>query len=430
MITDSQEAFARIWDAQIGEPISDNIETLGNQPEFPILSSSGRWLALGCGGGKVGVWEIGPPTQDCPVWLPMLAEALSGLVLNSQGGLEPTTNDQPAFIAHLRETLSAAPITEEWAVWGRWFLGDRSASTISAGSKVTVSDYIDALISDYTPKSLHEAEQVALGYPQLWTRVSDEAQQQLIDRIKQMVAKGTPEGINEAKSAAAGDKKLELLISWMRVAQIELNTERNTSATMGQAEKFIFGDSEKSLPGQTNILPLVSAAARGGLFEFEIAKRSETSLGLAETLALEDTNLLAKLAETRGSLIAARIDEGTDNSLIEARRMACKDPNAWARVPDPQRKKLINLWVTEWDEFIHDDCANADLVARLTEARKTLITQRIDEGSAQSLIRAGLMASKDTNAWSHVPDPKRERLVKRLMPVEDGTYRDVVLGIG
>jgi WD40 repeat protein len=422
---DYEKATACVWDAQTGQPLTDIIETPGNHFRFPVLGPGGRRLAIGCDGGKDGVWEIGPPTPVCPDWLPTLAEAISGLALNPQGGLEPTTNDRPAFIACLRETLRAASSNVEWAVWGRWFLGDRPASTISAGSTVTVSEYIDALLNEGTPKSLRDAEQVAAGYPDLLARV-ERARQLLVERIMQMIEKGTPESYQEAQSAAANDENLKLWVSQNRVACVERCIHHDTPDSLDLAEKLIFGDSQRSLSGDTNSLVYVSATARSALFEYEIARGTEASLDLAETLALEDTNLLAKLAETRGSLIAARIDEGTDNSLIEARRMACKDPNAWARVPDPQRKKLINLWVTEWDEFIHDDCANADLLAQLTETRKTLITQRIDEGSAQSLIHAGLMANKDANAWSRVRDAEREKLVKHLMPVKDGEYRDVV----
>jgi WD40 repeat protein len=419
------ETVAGIWDAQTGQRLSDYIETSGNEMRFPVLGPGGRRLAIGCEGGKVGVWEIGPPTPVCPDWLPALAEAISGLALNPQGGLEPTTQDRPAVIARIRETLRTAPSTNEWAVWGRWFLGDRSTSTISASSTMTVSEYIDALLGESTPKSVRDAEQVALGYPDLWARV-EKARQLLVERIEQMLEKGTPESLQDAQLAAAGDENFENWVLRARVALVERRIQDNTPDALDLAEILIFGASQRSLSGDKKSLRQVSAPARSVLFDYEVARRTEESLALAERLALGDAKLLAKLAEVRGSIMAKLIDEGTDDSLRQARRMACEDANAWSLVPLPQRQKLVERWVTEWDGNLQNDCANTNLLAQLTEARTALIIRRIDQGSAQSLAKAGFMACRDTNAWSRVPDPQRQKLVLRLMPMEDGAYRDQV----
>ena len=50
-----------------------------------------------------------------------------------------------------------------WTLWGRWFLGDPFKRTLSPFSKITVAEYIEAKIQEDTPKSLAEAEALALG---------------------------------------------------------------------------------------------------------------------------------------------------------------------------------------------------------------------------------------------------------------------------
>ena len=58
--------------------------------------------------------------------MPDLVESLSGKVLNAHGVLEPTRRDPAQLLAALRTQSAAAPPTDEWATWLRWFLADRA----------------------------------------------------------------------------------------------------------------------------------------------------------------------------------------------------------------------------------------------------------------------------------------------------------------
>ena len=69
--------------------------------------------------------------------------------------------------------MNQEPGDDDWVVWGRWFLADRATRTISPFSKITVPQYIENRIKEKTPQSLDEAEQLAIGNPELLQRISE-----------------------------------------------------------------------------------------------------------------------------------------------------------------------------------------------------------------------------------------------------------------
>jgi hypothetical protein len=69
-----------------------------------------------------------------------LSEALSGLVLNSDSVLEQTKLNRLATINQIRQKLIQESEADDWVVWGRWLLADRTTRTISPFSKVTVPE--------------------------------------------------------------------------------------------------------------------------------------------------------------------------------------------------------------------------------------------------------------------------------------------------
>jgi hypothetical protein len=86
------------------------------------------------------VWDVGPIAGPYPDWLLPLSEALSGLVLNSDSVLEQTKLNRLATINQIRQKLIQERDADDWVVWGRWLLADRTTRTISPFSKVTVPE--------------------------------------------------------------------------------------------------------------------------------------------------------------------------------------------------------------------------------------------------------------------------------------------------
>ena len=100
--------------------------------------------------------------------LPQLAEVVSGLVLNKQGVLEPTTLNCPEVLSQLRHDLAG---NDDWAVWGRWFLADPQTRAISPFSEQTIAQYVENRINDGTEEALDEAERIAADNKQWLKRI-------------------------------------------------------------------------------------------------------------------------------------------------------------------------------------------------------------------------------------------------------------------
>ena len=90
------------------------------------ISQAGGGLVTVSTNGQACLWNLSPPPGALPGWLPDLLEALSGKVLNAHGVLEPTQRDPAQLLATLRTQSAAAPPTDEWGTWLRWFLADRA----------------------------------------------------------------------------------------------------------------------------------------------------------------------------------------------------------------------------------------------------------------------------------------------------------------
>lgn len=160
---DEEEATKRVWDAQSGKPLTEPVKPRGliKLAQFGLDEQPLRPVAAG-----ISLREAGAPK-----WLPFLAEAVAGQHLNDHGVFEPLREDPARELNEIREQLSRAPTDDDWAIWGRWFLADRSTRTISPFSKITVPEYIENRIKENTPASLDEAERLAVGNAELLKRI-------------------------------------------------------------------------------------------------------------------------------------------------------------------------------------------------------------------------------------------------------------------
>jgi WD40 repeat protein/tetratricopeptide (TPR) repeat protein len=166
IITVSWDRTARVWDAQTGQPLTGplgqpaTIWVPGGFGDSAQFDPDGRRIVTATRDGA-RVWDLAPAPTRFPDWLFPLSEAISGQVLNKQGILEPTKLSRIETIHQIRQKLSQETGADDWVIWGRWLLADRSTRTISPFSKITVPEYIGDRIKENTVKSLAEAEQVA-----------------------------------------------------------------------------------------------------------------------------------------------------------------------------------------------------------------------------------------------------------------------------
>jgi hypothetical protein len=137
------------------------------------FSHDGKRIVTASEDGTARVWDIAPSQEARPAWLPQLAEAIGGLALNPHGLLEPTALNCVKVITTLRQDLNDQRKNDDWTIWGRWFLADPRARTISPYSEQTVPQYIEERIADGTQDALDEAERLADGDERVLKRIAE-----------------------------------------------------------------------------------------------------------------------------------------------------------------------------------------------------------------------------------------------------------------
>ena len=154
--TASWDNTARVWDAQNGQPLTEPLK-LGRSVVSAQFSSDGKQILTRSYGPTI-VWDIAPPPLSCPEWFLRLAEVVSGETLNDRGIVDAVRLDRTDALNHIREDLARVPDTNDWVVWGRWFLADTATRTISPFSKITVPAHINSRTAESaTNHPVHDA---------------------------------------------------------------------------------------------------------------------------------------------------------------------------------------------------------------------------------------------------------------------------------
>ena len=168
----------QIWDAQTGQPLGEPFGQPTTTTSFQEggvyviqFSPDGQRIAAAATNDVTRIWDIVPTSSHYPDWLFPLAEAISGQHLNRDGILELSTN-RVETLDRIRQQLATSQANDAWTTWGRWFLADASARTISPFSKATIPERIEALIQENTDKSLDEAEHLAAENTNLLRKVA------------------------------------------------------------------------------------------------------------------------------------------------------------------------------------------------------------------------------------------------------------------
>jgi eukaryotic-like serine/threonine-protein kinase len=191
-IVTAGDGGVRLWDAQTSQQLMEPLKhgrdarpgefKRGANGEFvagliyPVhsaqFSPDGKRVVTTAEDGYARVWDIAPSLGSHPAWLPQLAEAISGRTINKEGLLEPSRLNPAEVINRIRKELDRASDSDDWVVWGRWFLADPFTRTISPFSKQTVAQYIEDRIAEKTPDSLDEAQRLAFGNKEMSERVA------------------------------------------------------------------------------------------------------------------------------------------------------------------------------------------------------------------------------------------------------------------
>jgi WD40 repeat protein len=157
----------RLWQSATGLPLCDPITPNEKEPvNRAIFGPNGELLTAA--GNTVHAWDLWPPHQLVPDWLPVLAEAAGGLQLSVAGTLNPTPPDN---LSKLKSQLANVTGEDYWSRVGRWYFADPAKRTISAQSNIMVSDYVQQMLAIGTAEALDEAQRVAAGSPNMLAQI-------------------------------------------------------------------------------------------------------------------------------------------------------------------------------------------------------------------------------------------------------------------
>jgi WD40 repeat protein/serine/threonine protein kinase/tetratricopeptide (TPR) repeat protein len=171
LVTASWDGTARVWDARTGLPLTESLKHDG-PVWFAQFSPGGQQLLTASADGTARVWDIAPSHGHHPDWLLRLAEAVSGRTLNRAGVLETIASNRAEILNEIRNELALEQNDQDdWVVWGRWLLGDRSNRNVSPFSKMTITQYIEEKVKANTSESLAELDQFAHGDAELSRRI-------------------------------------------------------------------------------------------------------------------------------------------------------------------------------------------------------------------------------------------------------------------
>jgi eukaryotic-like serine/threonine-protein kinase len=141
ILTASLGGSARVWDAETGHPVSENIRHGSvNDAEF---SRDGRWIITGGGGNpRALIAEVPPGTLPIPPWLADLAEALGGQRLDARNTSQSTG---PAQLMQIGRAVSRSAAQDEYTRWAQWLFADNASRRISSSSLLTGRRWMEGL---------------------------------------------------------------------------------------------------------------------------------------------------------------------------------------------------------------------------------------------------------------------------------------------
>jgi hypothetical protein len=136
VVTASDDATARVWDAESGKPVGEPMRHQG-AVTAASFSPDGWRIVTASNDETARVWDAAVDLKTpLPEWVPELAEALGQQRFNEEGLLVPPKKS----IVELRTKLLALKGDDFWSRLGRWFFMRGPQRTISPDSKITVEE--------------------------------------------------------------------------------------------------------------------------------------------------------------------------------------------------------------------------------------------------------------------------------------------------
>jgi len=151
--TGSADETARIWDAEIGQPLTDPFRYSG-PVQHVEFTTDGSGLLVVPATGDVQLIDVLQVRLPAPSWLPDLAEAVARQRLNERQMTEPVSAEQ---FFRLKREFNSLPESGLNVRWAKWFMADPAQRTISPNSTIGLIAYRDGLLRTGTKGALRRA---------------------------------------------------------------------------------------------------------------------------------------------------------------------------------------------------------------------------------------------------------------------------------
>jgi eukaryotic-like serine/threonine-protein kinase len=328
IVAASEDETEQVLDARSGQSLTEPLKPGGKVLSAQFSPDGKRLLTVSEGQG-VRVWDLPPSPANRPSWLTQLAEVISGHVLNQKGSLDPTQLDSLETINQLQQELNREPDTDDWVVWGRWFLADPVTRTISPYSKLTVPEWIERQLQEPRAESLDEVESfaVARGNSELLLQRISQARsklqqrnaqerQQPVYRLRQAYELATVHQFAEAVTmlhSIAAEGGSEEVKSWVREAfeqtnngglnnvAWDLSTANDTQSRNGHWA-ILFAEEALRKTGRRDPLlldTLAAACAETGQFDRAVSTQKEAIALFKDAAQINDYRSRLKLYEAK-----------------------------------------------------------------------------------------------------------------------------------
>jgi WD40 repeat protein len=182
--TASRDHSARLWDANSGEELHLPVRTQSGVTTV-TFNPSGSSLLVAGNDSSIQIFDT-PPHGQAPSWAADLAEFAATQTKYNQQQQPDLTN-----IKLLRTQLLASKSNDPWSTFGRWYFSESDARPISPWSKLSLRQYVEALIDRGDKDSLDYASTLSSDHP-AW-----------MARIVRLRACASPQCRQDAKAAVA-----------------------------------------------------------------------------------------------------------------------------------------------------------------------------------------------------------------------------------
>lgn len=155
LLTLSVENDLRVWDVLRGQPVTETKRQRGKIQRLEF-NAGGDQILIFIEAGWVELWDVPVAPAPAPDWLPTLAEAVAWQVNDGTGARQPPQHESAAYF-EIKAGLEQSPGDDFYSRWGKWYVADRAARSISPFADMSADHHVRELIAENSFDSILQA---------------------------------------------------------------------------------------------------------------------------------------------------------------------------------------------------------------------------------------------------------------------------------